>query len=120
MDRALLLARSLLFNLLFYVTTTLFVVVGSPLLFAPRSWAMAGLRTHARFELLLLRYVVGLKLEVRGAEKLPKGACLVAAKHQSAWETFALIPIFRDPALLMKRDRCSGSPFTAGSRTNSR
>ena len=104
MDRALLLARSLLFNLLFYVTTTLFVVVGSPLLFAPRSWAMAGLRTHARFELLLLRYVVGLKLEVRGAEKLPKGACLVAAKHQSAWETFALIPIFRDPALLMKRE----------------
>lgn len=33
-------ARSLLFNLLFYVTTTLFVVLGSPLLFAPRSWAM--------------------------------------------------------------------------------
>ena len=30
-------ARSLLFNLLFYVTTTLFVVLGSPLLFAPRA-----------------------------------------------------------------------------------
>ena len=41
---------------------------------------------------------------MRGAEKLPQGACLVAAKHQSAWETFALIPLFRDPALLMKRE----------------
>ena len=36
---------------------------------------------------------------MRGKEKLPKGACLVASKHQSAWETFALIPLFRDPAL---------------------
>jgi 1-acyl-sn-glycerol-3-phosphate acyltransferase len=97
-------ARSLLFNLLFYVTTTLFVVLGSPLLFAPRCWAMAALAVHSRFELWLLKVIVGTKLEVRGQEKLPKGACLVASKHQSAWETFALIPLFRDPALLMKRE----------------
>jgi 1-acyl-sn-glycerol-3-phosphate acyltransferase len=97
-------ARSLLFNLLFYVTTALFVVLGSPLLFGPRRWAMAALAIHGRFELWLLRVIVGTKLEVRGSEKLPKGACLVAAKHQSAWETFGLIPLFRDPALLMKRE----------------
>lgn len=97
-------ARSLLFNFLFYVTTTLFVVLGSPLLFGPRRLAMAALAIHARFELWLLKLIVGTTLEVRGAEKLPKGACLVAAKHQSAWETFALIPLFRDPALLMKRE----------------
>jgi 1-acyl-sn-glycerol-3-phosphate acyltransferase len=97
-------ARSLLFNILFYVTTTLFVVLGSPLFFAPRRWAMAALAVHGRFELWLLKVVCGIKLEVRGADKLPQGACLVAAKHQSAWETFGLIPLFRDPALLMKRE----------------
>ena len=97
-------ARSLLFNLLFYVTTILFVVLGSPLLFGPRRWAMAALAVHGRFELWLLRIIVGTKLEVRGAEKLPHGSCLVACKHQSAWETFGLIPLFRDPALLMKRE----------------
>src|SRR3990172_11954105 len=97
-------ARSLLVNLLFYVTTTLFVVLGSPLLFGPRRWAMAALAVHGRFELWLLRIIVGTKLEVRGAEKLPHGSCLVACKHQSAWETFGLIPLFRDPALLMKRE----------------
>jgi 1-acyl-sn-glycerol-3-phosphate acyltransferase len=97
-------ARSLLFNVLFFVTTTLFVVLGSPLLFAPRSWAMAALKVHARFELFLLRLIVGTTMEVRGIETLPQGACLIASKHQSAWETFALIPIFRDPALLMKRE----------------
>ena len=97
-------ARSLLFNVLFFVTTTLFVVIGSPFLFTPRSWAMAALKVHARFELFLLRVIVGTKIQVRGRENIPEGACLVASKHQSAWETFALIPIFRDPALLMKRE----------------
>jgi len=97
-------ARSLLFNVLFYVTTALFLLLGSPLLFGPRRWAMAALAIHGRFELWLLKTIVGTRLEVRGAEKLPAGPCLVAAKHQSAWETFGLIPLFRDPALLMKRE----------------
>ena len=97
-------ARSLVFNVLFYVTTTMFVVIGSPLLFAPRRWAMWALAIHSRFELWLLKTIVGTTLEVRGQEKLLRSACLVACKHQSAWETFALIPLFRDPALLMKRE----------------
>src|SRR5262249_45803965 len=36
--------------------------------------------------------------------KLPAGAVLVAAKHQSAWETFALLTLFRDPAFILKRE----------------
>ena len=32
------------------------------------------------------------------------GACLVAAKHQSAWDTFGLVPIFRDPAFVLKAE----------------
>ena len=96
--------RSTVFGLLFYSTTVLFLVFGSPFFFAPRSWAMAALKVHARTELWLLKHIVGLDLEVRGLEKLPAGPCLVASKHQSAWETFALIPLFRDPALLMKRE----------------
>ena len=96
--------RSVLFGLLFYITTTLFVALCSPLLFGPRSWAMAALRVHTRTELWLLKHIVGLDLEVRGLEKLQPGPCLVASKHQSAWETFALISLFRDPALLMKRE----------------
>ncbi len=89
---------------MFYVCTALFVVVGSPLLLGPRSWAMAGLKAHARTSLWLLKHIVGLRMEVRGHEKLPPGPVLVACKHQSAWETFAIIPLFRDPAMIMKAE----------------
>lgn len=97
-----LLLRSLIFALLFYLSTAIFVVGGSFLLFGPRRWAMAGLKAHAIVSLWLLRVIVGTKMEVRGREKLPKAPCLVASKHQSAWDTFALIPIFSDPAMVMK------------------
>lgn len=65
---------------------------------------MAAGRAHARVSLWLLKVIVGTKIEVRGRENLPSGAFLVASKHQSAWDTFALLPIFRDPALVMKAE----------------
>jgi 1-acyl-sn-glycerol-3-phosphate acyltransferase len=52
----------------------------------------------------LLKAICRLGCEVRGREKLPTGACLIAAKHQSAWDTFGLIPVFRDPAMVMKAE----------------
>jgi len=96
--------RSILFGILFYLTTVAFVVLCSPLFFAPRQWSMAALKLHARLELWLLKHIVGLDYEVRGLDKLPEPPFLVASKHQSAWETFALIPLFDDPALFMKRE----------------
>jgi 1-acyl-sn-glycerol-3-phosphate acyltransferase len=99
-----LLLRSLVFLAVFYVNTALFLVLGSWLLLAPRHWAMEGLRLHGLASLWWMKVVCGTRLEVRGREKLPRGACLVAAKHQSAWDTFALIPVFRDPAMVMKAE----------------
>lgn len=96
--------RSLAFNTAFYITTALFLLLGSPLLLAPRPWAMAGLRAHARTTVWLLRWIVGARMVVRGRENLPEGAYLVAAKHQSAWDTIALILLFPDPALVMKAE----------------
>lgn len=98
------LVRSLAFALAFYVTTGLFLVLGSPLLLAPRRWAMAGLRLHGHVCLWLLRFIAGTRMEVRGCEHLPEGACIVAAKHQSAWDTFALVPLLRDPAIVLKSE----------------
>jgi 1-acyl-sn-glycerol-3-phosphate acyltransferase len=96
--------RSLLFIVAFYLSTGLILVLGSWLLFAPRSWAMAALKFHGRVSIRLLKGICGTGLEVRGKEKLPPGPVLVAAKHQSAWDTFGLVTLLRDPAMVMKRE----------------
>ncbi|RMF08007.1 MAG: 1-acyl-sn-glycerol-3-phosphate acyltransferase, partial [Alphaproteobacteria bacterium] len=99
-----LLLRSLLYALAFYTVTAAMLVLGSWLLLAPRSWAMAALITHGRVSVWLLDIICGTRLEVRGREHLPEGAALIAAKHQSAWDTFGLVPLLRDPAMIMKRE----------------
>jgi 1-acyl-sn-glycerol-3-phosphate acyltransferase len=96
--------RSLVYLAVFYINTAAFLVFGSWLFLAPRSWAMQGLRLHGLASVWLLKVICALGCEVRGREKLPAGACLIAAKHQSAWDTFGLIPIFRDPAMVMKAE----------------
>jgi 1-acyl-sn-glycerol-3-phosphate acyltransferase len=98
------LARSLLFAVVFYANTAAFLLFGSWLLLAPRRWAMAGLRLHGLASLWWLKVICATHYEVRGRENIPDGACLVASKHQSTWDTFALIPVFRDPAMVMKAE----------------
>lgn len=96
--------RSVVYAIVFYVNTAFFLGAGSPLLFGPRKWAMAGLALHARASIWLLRLICNVRLEVRGLEKLPEGAALIASKHQSAWDTFGLIPLLHDPAMIMKAE----------------
>ena len=96
--------RALIYVVVFYIVSTLFLVLGSWLLLGPRSWAMAGLAAHGSTCVWLLKLIVGTGLEVRGHDKPPGRAALVASKHQSAWDTFALVPLLHDPAIIMKRE----------------
>ncbi len=102
--------RSVIYAAVFYLTTAIFLLFGSWLLLAPRSWAMQGLKLHGQTCVWLLRIICGTRVEVRGRERMPQGACLVVAKHQSAWDTFALVPLFRDPAIVLK-DELKWIPF---------
>jgi len=102
--------RSLIYFVVFYIVTALYLVLGSWLLIGPRPWAMKGLEVHGRTCVWLLRLICGTKLEVRGHENLPKTGCLVISKHQSAWDTFGLISLFRDPAIVLK-DELKWIPF---------
>lgn len=94
--------RSLIFNVLFYVNLTLFLVLGFWFFFTPRKWSIRALQTWARSSTWLLRVICGTKMEVRGTEHIPKGPAMVAGKHQSFWETFAILPLFDDPCFVLK------------------
>ena len=47
--------------------------------------------------------ICGLRLEYRGVENISPGAVLIAAKHQSFLETFALLKYAPDFAIILKR-----------------
>lgn len=96
--------RSLLFNVFFYGWTSLCVIVGLPLLLGPRKGIYVLGRVWAHPILAALRLICGLKHQVRGRENLPEGPVLIAAKHQSAWDTLIWHQILDDPAIVMKRE----------------
>jgi len=71
------------------------------------------LKPHTRYRIAtfiststmwLLRVICGIRMEVRGAENIPRQPCIVMCKHQSAWETFALQRVFPDQVWVLKRE----------------
>ncbi len=100
----LILVRSLIFNAFFYVNTTFMLFLALPTFFLPFQAIVWVAKTWGRINLFMLRVICGVKFELRGREKIPKGPLLVAAKHQSAWETFALVHLFDDPLFIVKRE----------------
>jgi len=96
--------RSILFNLAYYLNLTLWMIAALPTLVMPRRVFMRVAREWAGSSLWLLRVIAGTTVEFRGVEKIPRGGLLVASKHQSLWETFALLRIFEDPAYVLKRE----------------
>ncbi len=97
--------RSLALNLAFYTLYPTVMILGFFYLFTPRAASMKALKWWSRVFRWLCRHLAGIRFEVRGLEHLPKGRpLLVAGKHQSMWETFALYDLFDDPAIVLKRE----------------
>jgi len=97
-------ARALAFNIVFWAGTLIFGIAGLPFLLTPRRTAMRFGRFWAQAVLFALKHIIGLDGEVRGRENIPPGGCLIAMKHQSAWDTLMLPPLLGDPAVVVKRE----------------
>jgi len=96
--------RSIAFNIVFYVHTALWLLVALPTFFLPYRAIIWVAKTWGRWNRVLLRVIAGVDYEIRGAGKVPKGPIIAAAKHQSAWETFALLSLFDNPTFIIKRE----------------
>lgn len=98
--------RSALFNLGFYLLTAAMALGALPLLLAPRRWIMAVMRLWARMVLGMLRGICGIRFRLEGAEHLPPpgAAALIAAKHQSAFDTIVWLALLPDAAYVLKRE----------------
>ena len=95
--------RSVLFNFLFYVTLVVLMIVGLPAMLGGRRGVFALANLWRAVSIGLLRVICRLRVEYRGVENIPPGAVLIAVKHQSFLETFALLKHAPDFAIILKR-----------------
>jgi 1-acyl-sn-glycerol-3-phosphate acyltransferase len=94
--------RSVVYALIFYPATILLVLVG--LLVTPfgRGASRGLVRFWTGFHHLLTRTILGIRNEISGT--IPKGAVLIAVKHQSMYETMEMARIADTPAIVLKRE----------------
>ena len=96
--------RSLAFNVYLYSLTAGMAVVCAPLLILPGRFSLMAIKSWAGLALWGLRTIAGIRYEIRGAEFVPQGGALIAAKHQSMWETIAVFRILKTPAVVLKKE----------------
>jgi 1-acyl-sn-glycerol-3-phosphate acyltransferase len=94
--------RSLLFALLFYPGTLVYVlgvIIFSP--FGDRT-VQAIVHGWSDYHHFLVRYILGIRMQVDGS--IPEGAYLIAFKHEAMVETVEALRIARTPVVVMKRE----------------
>jgi len=98
--------RSALFYLAFLgQTVILAIIVGTiGIIFGRTRIGLAIARYWGNANLFLLRILVGIRTEVTGIENLPPGGCIIASKHQSDWDVFAVLPHVERPAYIVKKE----------------
>ena len=96
--------RAVVLMVALYGSLIAWMLAGLVVLVLPRAFVVALARAWSRYYLWLCRVVGGIHVEFRGLNNIPKGPLLIAAKHQSIWETFALLSLFEDPCFILKRE----------------
>ena len=78
-----------------------------PAIVLPRLWVLGIVRSYLCIVLWLLRKLFGLRWQISGDLAAAKGPVLVAAKHQSGFETLILQYELGDPAIILKKELLS-------------
>lgn len=96
------LLRSILFTLLFYPGTLVYVL--ATLAAGPFGSGAVQAVVHgwAAFHHVLVRHVLGIRFEMRG--QIPPGPHLIAIKHQAMVETVEALRLADTPVVVMKRE----------------
>jgi len=96
--------RSVLYNVAFYLNLLVWMIIALPTLVMPRRYFVSIARLWGLSSLSLLKLIAGTRVHWSGLDKLPDCGCLIAAKHQSTFDTFALFAVLKDPTFILKRE----------------
>lgn len=99
------LLRSVVFNLFFFVVSFLMVVtLATPMRFMAPHRVLDVARLWARIMLEAVRIICGIRVHVSGLERLGGGPALIASQHQSAFDTFIWLTLVPRCCYVLKRE----------------
>jgi 1-acyl-sn-glycerol-3-phosphate acyltransferase len=96
------LARSLLYAVIFYPMTAAYVLAGLAASWFGSRPTLAVVLSWDAFHRWLCEHLLGLHSEVEG--EIPEGAYLIAAKHEAMYETLEMVRLANLPVIVMKRE----------------
>lgn len=96
--------RSIIFVIWMYGWMAILGILALPTLVLPRAALLWFVRIFARLMIFGLRWICGVRVEIRGRQHVPGGPVLIAGKHQAMLDVFIPFLIFPDPVLVMKRE----------------
>jgi 1-acyl-sn-glycerol-3-phosphate acyltransferase len=96
--------RAILFNASALLWTGILALFYLPLLLFPRKETQRFARFWIRGIMVLLKVCCRLDHRIEGLENLPHGPAILAAKHQSAWDTIVFHLLVPDPVFILKRE----------------
>ncbi|KAF0184403.1 MAG: phospholipid/glycerol acyltransferase [Hyphomonadaceae bacterium] len=103
--------RSFAFNASYWLTSIIFIGSLAPLSLIPgRRLVRAAIVLYARTMRFNMQYIAGIKFDYLGAENLPDGPFIIAAKHQSWGDGFGAVSYFGDVAFVTG-DHLENYPF---------
>lgn len=98
------LLRSFLFAIVFYAWSVVWAIAMVPMLAAPRSWLLAGMRFWSRSLNVLLKVICGIGVEIRGQEHVPSADALIASKHQTMFDVFVQFGVLKGSLFVFKKE----------------
>ncbi len=93
--------RAALFVAQMYLVMIAMMLVFSPICLFWRGGSFFWMQAYCRYIRFSARVIVGLRSEVRG--DVPKGAVLIASKHQSFFDSIILFSVLDAPRFIMKK-----------------
>jgi 1-acyl-sn-glycerol-3-phosphate acyltransferase len=96
--------RSAFFNVTFLVISLVLTIAATVVRFLAPSRVFDVAVLWARSQVLAVRIICGIRLEVSGLENIPPGAVLIASRHQSAFDTFVWLTLLPRCCYVLKDD----------------
>ncbi len=93
--------RSIIFQTLYWSTSVFVALVALPLLLLPgRKYLMIWVQRYSQMMVYWMEKIQGIEVDYRGVDNIPDGPCIIASKHQSWGDGYAVFAKINDLAIV--------------------